>query len=94
MPTKNQVEALLGRGDDYRGAARALGIPPGLAYLIATGLPADGGDAPSPEERSARGLLSSSQDLSNPPVDNPEAGEVVRRWIAERVRGDDQMRGR
>ena len=50
VPTRQQVRALLDQGLDYREVARRLGISPGLAYLIATGLPADGGDAPAPEE--------------------------------------------
>ncbi|EID52420.1 hypothetical protein [Saccharomonospora xinjiangensis] len=94
MPTTQQVRALLAEGLDYRGAAERLGIAPGLAYLIATGFPADGSDAPSPEERRARGLLPASQNLSNPPVESPAAREVVRRWLHDRVAADDRMRGR
>lgn len=93
MPTKTQVRALLKDGLDYRQAGRQLGISPGLAYLIATGLPADGSDAPSPEERRERGLLPTSQELSNPAPENPTARRIVRRWIAGRVRADDQSGG-
>ncbi|WP_199433026.1 hypothetical protein [Qaidamihabitans albus] len=93
MPTRDQVRALLDQGCDYPDAARRLGISPGLAYLIATGLPADAGDVPSPEERRQRpGLRSASQDLANPGYENPTARERVRRWTAERVRADEQMR--
>ncbi|EHK88607.1 hypothetical protein ACWGRK_06980 [Saccharomonospora azurea] len=94
VPTRQQVRALLDQGLDYREVARRLGISPGLAYLIATGLPADGGDAPAPEEGRRRGLVSGSQVLAQPPTDNPEASDVVRRWLADRVAGDARMRGR
>lgn len=90
MPTKAQVKALLSAGSDYREAGRRLGISPGLVYLIATGLPADGSDVPSPEERRERGLLPSSQELSNPAPENPTARDTVRRWVAERVRADSR----
>lgn len=92
MPTRAQVQQLLEKGCDYPEAGRRLGISPGLAYLIATGMPADAGDVPGPEERSARGLAATSQHLANPRPDNPTSAEVVRRWIAGRVRADDQMR--
>jgi hypothetical protein len=93
VPTSQQVTALLDAGLDYRAAARRLGIRPGLAYLIATGLPADGGDAPAPEEGHDRHLVAGSQALALPPVDNPEANDVVLRWLAERVARDARMRG-
>ncbi|PRX43433.1 hypothetical protein B0I33_11551 [Prauserella shujinwangii] len=93
MPTREQVRALLREGHDYPEAGRRLGIPPGLAYLIATGLPADAGDVPSPEERGRRpGLRTASQDLANPGHENPTSKESVRRWIAGRVQADEQMR--
>ena len=39
MPTREQVRGLLDSGLDYEAAGRRLGIPPGQAYLIATGAP-------------------------------------------------------
>ncbi|MEV6644162.1 hypothetical protein [Amycolatopsis sp. NPDC051371] len=92
MATRQQVQQMTALGLDYAEIGRRLGIPPGLAHLIGTGLPADGGDAPSPEERRARGLPPSGQDLSNPRHENPTGREMVHRWIAERVRADAQMR--
>jgi hypothetical protein len=44
VPTREHVRKLLDDGLDYAAAAQRLGIPPGQAYMIATGLPADGGD--------------------------------------------------
>jgi hypothetical protein len=92
MPTREQVRRLAELGLDYREIGRRLGIPAGLAHLIGTGLPADGGDAPSPEERRERGLPATAQDLANPPQENATSREVVRHWIAERVRADAQLR--
>ncbi|HWD01629.1 MAG TPA: hypothetical protein VG674_04070 [Amycolatopsis sp.] len=92
MPTQREVAELTERGLGYAEVGRRLGISAGLAHLIGTGLPADGADAPAPEERGRRGLPASGQDLANPPHDNPTSHDVVRRWIAERARADTQMR--
>ena len=45
MPTRDQVDALLDSGHSYETAARLLRIPAGQAFMVATGLPADGSDA-------------------------------------------------
>ncbi|GHF32220.1 hypothetical protein FHX82_007069 [Amycolatopsis bartoniae] len=92
MATRKQVRDLLASGLDFAEIGRRLGIPPGLAHLVGTGLPADGSDAPSPEERRSRGLPPTAQDLVNPPHENPTSRETVHRWIGERVRADAQMR--
>ncbi|HET6917679.1 MAG TPA: hypothetical protein VFH56_16450 [Acidimicrobiales bacterium] len=42
MPTRSQVLESIGADCDYESAATPLRIPAGQAYLIATGLPADG----------------------------------------------------
>jgi len=67
------VRELLDSGLTYEMAARQLGIPPGLAYMIATGRPADDGDAPA-------------QYLLEPPAHNPTRNEAVLRWVRERAR--------
>ena len=77
---------LLDHGHSYETAARELGIPPGQAFMIATGLPADGGDAPAPEELRDKRLLSgSSQHLVNPPPFNPTRSAEVTEWVRERA---------
>ena len=86
MPTRDQLTALLDEGHTYETAARELKIPAGLAFMIATGLPADGSGAPSPEELSAkRSLPSSSQQLVNPPAFNPTRKQHVIDWVHERA---------
>jgi hemerythrin-like domain-containing protein len=92
MPTRQEVLALLDGGTDYPAVAKRLGIHPGLAHLIATGLPADGSDELTAREAARPGLLEgSSQHLSNPPVHAPDAAGVVRRWLRARVERDAQM---
>ena len=92
MPTKEQVRQLLDGGLDYEAAGKRLGIPPGQAYMIATGVPADGGDTITEEEARRPGFLPSSQHLSNPPHENPTAKDSVRAWLKARVAADEQMR--
>jgi hemerythrin superfamily protein len=90
VASREQVLELLESGLDYQAAARRLGIPPGQAYLIATGMAADGADAP-PEAASRPGALPASQHLANPPHDNPTTSQLVLDWIAGRVAADRPM---
>lgn len=69
MPTRAQVEALLSEGHSYQTAGRTLGIPPGQAFMIATGRPAETED----------------QALVNPPHMNPTRKASVIRWVQERA---------
>ncbi len=92
MPTREQVRRLLDAGLDYQAAGQKLGIPPGQAYLIATGVPADGSDTITEEEANRPGFLPSSQHLTNPPHENPTAKESVAAWLKARVASDEQMR--
>jgi len=89
MATRDQVRALVDEGLGYDAVAARLGIRPGLAYLIGTGLAADGSDAPGGDRP---GQVPSSQHLANPAaVENPTSPAGVRRWVAERARSDSQM---
>jgi len=91
VATRAQVLDLLERGDSYETAGRALGIPAGQAFMTATGLPADGGDAPSPQELAEKPLLpGSSQHLVNPPPFNPTRKQSVIDWVHERASRDLQ----
>lgn len=92
MPSREQVRELLDQGLDHAAAGRRLGIPAGLAHMIATGVPADGSDTITAGERLAKGVLPASQRLANPPAENPTTSEVVRRWIRRRVSSDAQLR--
>ena len=70
MPTRHQVLAQLRTGSDYQEVGERLGIPEGQAYMIATGLPADGSDVLTAEElRGREGVIEGgSQALANPPT--------------------------
>jgi hypothetical protein len=86
VATRAQVLELLKAGHSYETAARELKIPPGQAYMIATGLPADGGDAPSPEDLAGKPLLAGgSQQLVNPPAFNPTRKPHVLDWVRARA---------
>jgi hypothetical protein len=86
MPTRDQVTELLDEGDSFEGAGRALGVPPGQAYMIATGRPADDGDALSPTGRAETwSVRGSPQQLVNPPTVNPARDETILAWVRERA---------
>jgi hypothetical protein len=91
MATTDQVRKLLDEGLDPTEIGRRLGIPAGQVYLVGTGTPADGGhsaDGTGPRP----GARASSQDLANPPHENPTSKQVVHSWIRARVLADDQQR--
>ncbi len=54
MTTRAQVLELMETGTTYEEEGSRLGIPPGQVYLVATGIPADGGDADERRDRQGR----------------------------------------
>jgi len=90
--SRRSVLQLVEAGLSYDEIGHRLGIHPGLAYFLATGLPADGSDAPSASARDRVGFLKTSQHLSNPETaENPTSSSSVRQWIKQRVAADAQM---
>jgi hypothetical protein len=86
MPTRAQILELLDAGHSYQTVGRALHIPPGQAFMIATGLPADGSDAlHSDELRDKPALPASTQHLVNPPALSPTRDETVIAWARARA---------
>ncbi|MCK2215732.1 hypothetical protein MF672_018320 [Actinomadura sp. ATCC 31491] len=86
MPSKEQVLRLLAQGHGYDEIAGRLGVPAGRAYLIATGIPADGGDTVTRKQRERPGMLPShAQRLVNPREVNPTVREDVHAWIRRRA---------
>jgi hypothetical protein len=86
MPTPDQVRSRLNAGRSYETIARELGIAPGLAYMLATGVPADFSDDLHPGERDGRAeLADSSQRLVNPHQHNPQRNPIVVEWIQRRA---------
>jgi iron-sulfur cluster repair protein YtfE (RIC family) len=88
VATREQIRELLERGLDYSAVGQRLGIPPGQAYLIATGRAADEGDAPPGHPP---GALGASQHLANPPYENPTSSESVLDWIRAQAAADGPM---
>ena len=91
MPSKEQVDAFVAQGVDYPEIGRRLGVPAGQAFLIHTGMPADGHR--STDRPTGRpDVPTDAQDLTNPPHENPTSRDTVHAWIAGRVAADEQMR--
>ncbi|MGH8888158.1 MAG: hemerythrin domain-containing protein [Acidothermaceae bacterium] len=92
MPTREQVRSLLESGLSYDEIGRRLGVNAGLAYMIATGIPADGSDSLTEQERARPGFLAASQHLANPmPPANPTKKQHVLTWVKQRAQSDPQM---
>ncbi|MBO0714835.1 MAG: hemerythrin domain-containing protein [Acidimicrobiales bacterium] len=92
MATRERVLAALRESDDYLQAAASLGIPPGQAYLIATGLPADGSGGLAPEDRSREGFLPDSNRLLYGAPDGPARSRTTMSFVLDRVEADRPMR--
>jgi hemerythrin superfamily protein len=82
---------LVQQGHDYPAIGQRLGVPAGQAYLIATGMPADGGDTYTEAERQRPGVLPSAQHLLGADAENPTTKDAVLNWIKSRVAADPQM---
>lgn len=91
VATREQVLALVDQGLDYPEIARRLGVPAGQAYLIATGMPADGGDTYTDAERQRTGVLPTAQHLLGARAENPTTKPSVLEWTKARVGRDVQM---
>ncbi|MBY4211850.1 hypothetical protein HQO42_10110 [Rhodococcus fascians] len=92
MTRAERIRSLVASGRDYDEIARIMGVTPGLAYLLATGMPADGGDTADAEHRNRPGFVPSrSQKLTNPEHHNPTRRSDVVDWARERAKTDVQM---
>lgn len=93
MPKRTELLELVRRGVSYEEIGRRFSIPPGQAYLIVTGLPADGSDVLGPEELDEReGVLpGSTQYLANPPTELPKHDREIDRWMKWRAHVDGPM---
>ncbi len=96
MPTPEQVLEAIGAERDYHLAARLLGIPAGQAYMIAAGLPADGGDAVPPGQDARPGAIEASTQAlvyARAAPENPTSKPHVLEWIKTMAQADGQMAG-
>jgi hypothetical protein len=85
------VLKLITESHSYEEAGDRLRIRPGLAYLVATGVPTDSSDGLSPEDLQRPGLLTAAQHLSNPRVEQPDRESHVREFLGSRAKRDPQM---
>ena len=86
MITRAQVCDAASSEDSWEAAAQALGIRPGLAFMVATGIPADGSGVPDLGDALCGGPnLSSPQSLVNPRGHNPLRNELVEAWVRGRA---------
>ena len=89
MVTREQILRHVRKDQSYAQIGAELGVRPGLAYLVATGLPADGSAAIAPEDRERAGFMAgSTQHLSNPPAHNPTVKPEILTWMSERAGRD------
>jgi hypothetical protein len=92
MPSRQAALKLIEEGHTYQEAGLRLGVPPGLVYLAATGVPTDSSDGLSAEDMARPGLLPAPQGLSGPRTETPGRSAHVRAFLAARARADPQMR--
>lgn len=85
MPTEHEVRNAAGGTPDFETAGTLLEIPPGRAYLIATGHPAD-------SSTPGHDLGSRAQALVNPREVNPTSRGDVTAWIRRIAYSDGTMR--
>jgi hypothetical protein len=84
--TRDQVLAAVRSEHSWEAAAQSLHVRPGLAFMVATGVPADGSGVPALERRTGPGPSPSSpQSLVNPRGHNPLRNEVVDAWVRARA---------
>jgi hypothetical protein len=87
--TREQVHAAVTDERSWDVAAQVLGVKPGLAFMVGTGIPADGSGVPDLAGRLSGGpALSSPQELVNPRGHNPLRNELVEAWVRGRATRD------
>lgn len=92
MVKREQVLGRWRQGGGFESVGRQLGIAAGKAYMIATGIPADGSDSLAPEDQDREGLqLGGAQALLGVPSHNPNQPEEkaeVMAWVRDRARAE------
>ena len=91
MPTRQAALKLVQDGHSYQEAGQRLGVPPGLVYLAATGVPTDSSDGLSAEDMARPGLQKAAQALSDPRTEAADRSAHVRAFLLARASADPQM---
>ena len=93
MVSRDEVLHTWREGGGFPAVGRRFGMTAGKAYMIATGIPADGSDSLAPEDHEREGLiLGASQALLGVPNQNPtrpEQKSEVMAWVRARARADN-----
>jgi hypothetical protein len=87
MATLDHVRQLLDAGHSYESSGAQLGIAPGLAYMIATGVPADVSGAPV-AELGRPVPQPGAQRLVGPVAHDPIRKPHVTEWVSHRAETD------
>ncbi|HET9074433.1 MAG TPA: hypothetical protein VFN48_07625 [Solirubrobacteraceae bacterium] len=82
---REHVLAALQKDSDWTAAGQQLQIPPGLAFMIATGVPADGSGVPEVPHVDNAPELASPQSLVNARGHNPRSNATVDAWVRRRA---------
>ncbi len=86
LVTREAVREAVRDERSWEAVGVALDVRPGLAFMVATGVPADGGGVPDLSERTGAGpTLSSPQVLVNPREHNPVRNDLVEAWVRARA---------
>lgn len=97
LVTREAVREAVRDERSWEAVGVALDIRPGLAFMVATGVPADGSGVPELSDRTGAGpTLSSPQILVNPREHNPVRNDMVEAWVRERAQrelADDRSVG-
>ena len=84
--TRERVREAVRSEHSWEVAAQTLGVAPGVAFMVATGVPADGSGVTELRDRTGPGTsLSSPQLLVNPRVHNPLRNDLVEAWVRDRA---------
>ena len=98
MVSRDEVLHMWREGGGFAAVGRRLGMAAGKAYMIATGVPADGSDSLAPEDHDREGLqLGGSQALLGVPNQNPtrpEQNSEVMAWVGARARTEGATDGK
>lgn len=93
MPTRAQVLTLAMQGVSYEVIGERLGVLPGMAYMVGTGLPADGSEVLAKEEAARRlgYVRGSTQHLANAGTALPKHQSQVEHWLVRMAAADEAM---
>jgi hypothetical protein len=89
LVTREDVLERLRKGHSYARIGVELGIPAGQAYMIATGIPADGSDSLAPSDFTREEIqLGGAQALIGVPARNPtepHSKPEILEWVRRRA---------